>query len=122
MSAFFHALSVFRDMRPQAHIPRGWSQCEIRLRTLLWGDPLHHTRPASAPAFLSILRGGLSMEARLATVEEIEAVCAHYGLGAVGLFGLDDGTGLDFLPVEILGMDLEARGDPGRVHTAEGAA
>jgi len=32
------------------------------------------------------------MEARSATVEEIEAVCAHNGLGAVGLFGLDDGA------------------------------
>jgi len=48
------------------------------------------------------------MEARPATVEGIEAVCAHSGLGSGGLFGLDDGRGLDVLSVEVHGMVLEA--------------
>jgi hypothetical protein len=58
------------------------------------------------------------MEARPATLEEIEAVCAHYGLGAVGLFGLGDEEGLDVLSVEVLGMVLEGRARVLRVHGA----
>jgi hypothetical protein len=46
------------------------------------------------------------MEAYPAAVEEIEAVCAEYGLATVGLFGLDDGEGLDVLSVETVGMCL----------------
>jgi hypothetical protein len=51
--------------------------------------------------------GREDMEARAVTVEEIEALCAYYGLATVGLFGLDDGGGLDVLSVETVGMVLE---------------
>lgn len=47
------------------------------------------------------------MEACPATDEEIEAVCADYGLATVGLFGLDNGGGPDVLSVETIGMVLE---------------
>jgi hypothetical protein len=51
------------------------------------------------------------MEARPATIEEIEELCAEYGVATVGLFGLGGdglpgGEGLDVLSVEVVGMVL----------------
>ena len=60
----------------------------------------------SAHGFISAA-GLEDMEARPVTVEEIEVVCAEHGLATVGLFGLDDGGGLDVLSVETVGLVLE---------------
>ena len=51
--------------------------------------------------------GVTGTEAQPATVEEIELLCATHGICAVGLFGLDDGDGLDVFAVETLAMVLE---------------
>jgi hypothetical protein len=50
---------------------------------------------------------GEGIEPEPVTIEEIEELCAAYELGVVGLFGLDDGEGLDVLAVETLGLVLE---------------
>jgi hypothetical protein len=47
------------------------------------------------------------MQARPVTVEEIEAECAYYGLGCVGLYGLDDDMSMDVLSIEALALALE---------------
>ena len=53
------------------------------------------------------------MEAHAVTLEEIEELCAGYGLATVGLFGLDDGGGLDVLYVETVGLVLEESREEG---------
>lgn len=46
------------------------------------------------------------MEASPTTVEQIEQICEAYEIAAVGLFGLDDGAGLDVFDVETVGLVL----------------
>jgi hypothetical protein len=46
------------------------------------------------------------LEAHAVTVEEIEELCADYGVATVGLFGLDEGGGLDVISVETVGLVL----------------
>jgi hypothetical protein len=50
------------------------------------------------------------MEPQAVTVEEIERICADYGIGTVGLFDLDDGAGLDVISVEVVGLLLREGG------------
>ena len=50
------------------------------------------------------------MEPQAVTVEEIERICANYGVGTVGLFGLDDGAGLAVISVEVVGLLLREGG------------
>jgi hypothetical protein len=47
------------------------------------------------------------MEARPATIEEIEEICTIHGLGCVGLCGLDGGNSINVLPAEGLGLVLK---------------
>ena len=47
------------------------------------------------------------MEARPATLEEIEEICTIHGLGCVGLCGLDGGDFINVLPAEALGLVLK---------------
>jgi hypothetical protein len=46
------------------------------------------------------------VEAHAVTIEEIEELCAEYGVATVVLYGLDDGGGLDVVSVEVVGMVL----------------
>ena len=50
------------------------------------------------------------MEPQAVTVEEIERICANYGVGTVGLFDLDDGAGLAVISVEVVGLLLREGG------------
>jgi hypothetical protein len=47
------------------------------------------------------------MQARPATLEEIEEICTIHGLGCVGLCGLDGGDFINVLPAEGLGLVLK---------------
>jgi hypothetical protein len=47
------------------------------------------------------------MEARPATLEEIEEICTIHGVGYVGLWGLDGGDSIDVLPAEGLPLVLK---------------
>ena len=47
------------------------------------------------------------MEARPATLEEIEEICTIHGLGCVGLYGLDAGDSINVLPAEGLALVLK---------------
>jgi hypothetical protein len=47
------------------------------------------------------------MQARPATLEEIEEICTIHGLGCVGLCGLDGGDFINVLPAEALGLVLK---------------
>lgn len=59
----------------------------------------------SARGFISasLLEG---MEALPMSIEEIEGLCANYGLACVGLYGLEDDMGMDVLSVEVLELAL----------------
>ena len=59
----------------------------------------------SAHVFISASRLE-GVEARPATVEEINALCANYELACVGLSGLEDDMGMDVLSVEVLELAL----------------
>lgn len=50
------------------------------------------------------------MEPQAVTVEQIERICANYGIGTVGSFGLDDGSGLAVISVEVVGLILREGG------------
>lgn len=47
------------------------------------------------------------MQAQPVSVEEIEEACAGLGVATVGIYGLDDGMGMDVLPVEGLPLVFE---------------
>ena len=47
------------------------------------------------------------MEARPATLEEIEEICTIHGLGCVGLCSFDGGDFINVLPAEALGLVLK---------------
>ncbi len=47
------------------------------------------------------------VEARPATLEEIEEICTIHGLGCVGLWGLDGGDSIDVLAAEGLALVLK---------------
>lgn len=59
----------------------------------------------SARGFVSASRLE-GMEARPATIKEIEATCASYGLACVGLYGLEEDLSMDVLSVETLELAL----------------
>jgi hypothetical protein len=65
--------------------------------------PISLERAASIIAAL----GYEDMEARPATLEEIEEICTIHGLGCVGLCGLDGGDFINVLPAEALGLVLK---------------
>ena len=48
------------------------------------------------------------VEARPATLEEIEEICTIHGVGCVGLWGLDGGDSIDVLAAEGLALVLKA--------------
>jgi len=50
------------------------------------------------------------MTATPVSIEEINEVCAHYGLACVGLYGLEDEMGMDVLSVETLELALTEGG------------
>ena len=59
----------------------------------------------SAHGFISASRLE-GMEARPVSIEEIEAVCANYGLACVGLYGLEGDMSMDVLSVETVELAL----------------
>src|SRR5215208_86282 len=65
--------------------------------------PISLERAASLIAAL----GYEDMEARPATLEEIEEICTIRGLGCVGLYGLDAGDSINVLPAEGLALVLK---------------
>ena len=65
--------------------------------------PISAERAASLIATL----GYVDVEARPATLEEIEEICTIHGLGCVGLYGRDGGDSINVLPAEGLAWVLE---------------
>jgi hypothetical protein len=62
---------------------------------------------AERAASLVAAWGYVDVEARPATLEEIEEICTIHGLGCVGLCGLDGGDSINVLPAEGLGLILK---------------